>query len=240
MGGLYATADIHAPRYYALFREALARLSREAGEVCALILAGDIVDSGKASMLEPVLRAIDSELGAVKVVAVFGNEEYEEVRDTLKRISAGRVEWLDDSVTYVECNGERVGIVGTSGALDRPTRWQRRHKPHLARLYAERPRIVEGLLSEAKRNADRVVLVSHYGLSRATLRGEDPRFWPEMYSSALEDVVRRLRPDAAVHGHAHNGTPYALVGGVPVYNVALPLNRRIVEVKWRRGLEAFL
>ena len=236
MGAVYATADIHCPRYLALFREALARMP---GTPCVLILAGDVIDRGRAEMLEPVLRAIESELGDVDVIAVFGNEEYDEVRGRLVRESEGRIEWLDDAVSYRRCDGEVIGFIGTSGALDRPTRWQRRHRPHLARVYAERPAVLERLFREARSRAGRVIVVSHYGLARATLKGEDPRIWPELYSSGMEAAIRRLKPDAAIHGHAHNGAPYAMVGGVPVYNVALPLNRRIVKVEFRRGLEAF-
>lgn len=237
LGSVYATADIHCPKYLALFREALARM-REAP--CVLVLAGDIIDRGRVEMLEPVLRAVEAELGNVDIMAVFGNEEYDEVRDRLVKASEGRIEWLDDSITYRKCDGEVLGFIGTTGALDRPTRWQRSHRPQLARIYAERPLTLERLYSEAKRRAGRVIVVSHYGLARATLKGEDPRIWPELYSSRMEEAMRKLKPDAAVHGHAHNGTPYALVGGVPVYNVALPLNRRMVRIEFRRGLEAFL
>jgi len=237
LASVYATADIHSPRYLPLFREALARLEEEP---CLLLLAGDVVERGRADMVEPVVKALREELGSTRVIAVYGNEEYEETRGRLVKLSAGVIEWLDDSIAYAECGGERIAVVGTTGALDRPTRWQRRHRPHLARVYAERPKRIAALLEEARRHANRVILLSHYGLARATLRGEDPRIWPEMYSSAMEDIVRKLKPDAGVHGHAHNGTPYALVGGVPVYNVALPLNKRIVKIEWRRGLEAFL
>ncbi|MEB3851239.1 MAG: metallophosphoesterase [Desulfurococcales archaeon] len=234
---LLATGDIHSPRFLPLLREALAG----AGEApCLLLLAGDVVDRGRAEMVEPVVRLIEQRLPGVPIAAVYGNEEYEESRPALLRLTRGRVAWLDDEYRVWDCPSGSVAVVGTTGALDRLTRWQRRHRPELARVYRERPRVVGELIGRARREADRVVLLSHYGLARATLKGEDPRVWPELYSSAMERLLARARPDAAVHGHAHRGTPRAVVAGVPVYNVALPLNRRLVAVRARRGLEGFL
>ncbi|GAB6148614.1 metallophosphoesterase family protein [Stetteria hydrogenophila] len=234
---LAAFADVHSPVYLGLLRSALAGAGFKP---CAVLFAGDLVDKGRAAAAEPVASLLREKWPGIPVVAVPGNEDYEEVMDEIKRRTPG-FKWLEDEYTVVDCGGEAVAVVGTRGALDRLTRWQRRHKPHLERVYRERPQLIARLIDEARREAGRVVLLSHYALARATLRGEDPRIWPELYSSRMERVVAEKRPDAAVHGHAHKGTPRALVAGVPVYNVALPLNRRIVEVELRpRGLEAFL
>ena len=57
----------------------------------------------------------------------------------------------------------------------------------------------------------------------------------------MEAVIKRRAPDVVIHGHAHNGRRTASVGGVPVYNVALPLWRSLVEIRLEpRGLEALL
>jgi len=224
---LAGVSDIHSPRFLPLLRGALG--SWGLGEPCAVLLAGDIIDRGRAVMVEPVVSELRRRFPGSQLVAVFGNEEYEQVRGALRRM-APEVRWLEDEVYYVECSGCRVGVVGTQGALERPTRWQARHMPWLARVYRERPGRIAGLVREARREADRVVLLSHYAVARATVVGEDPRIWPYLYSSLMEEVVRRERPDAAVHGHAHKGTPTGRVDGVPVYNVALPLTRRLTPI----------
>ncbi len=229
---LAAVSDVHSPRFLPLLREALE--SWGDGEPCAVLLAGDIVDKGRAPMVEPVVAMLRRRFPSARLLAVFGNEEYEQVRPVLRRL-APEVTWLEDELAVVDCGGSRVGVVGTQGALERPTRWQARHMPWLARVYRERPRRVAELLRRARGEADYVVLLSHYGLARATVVGEDPRIWPYLYSSLMEEVVRRERPDAAVHGHAHKGTPRAVVAGVPVYNVALPLNRRLTPVRLCRS-----
>jgi Icc-related predicted phosphoesterase len=233
---LIATSDIHSPRYLQLFKESLQRLRNE--RWCLFILAGDLIDKGRVEMLSPVLKLIDDKFRDITLVAVFGNEEYNEVREKLRK-SFSRILWLDDEYKVFDCGEASLAIVGTQGSLDRLTSWQRKHKPFLKNVYDERVRKVRELIIEAKKEADYVVLVSHYALSKKNLVGEDPRFWPEMYSSKMERVIAETKPDVAIHGHAHNGSRFSMVAGVPVYNVALPLNRAIVEVKPRLGLEAF-
>ncbi len=222
-----ATSDIHSPRYLPLLREATVSYQ---GSPCALILAGDLVDRGIVSSLKPVLDILRGKFPETPIIAVFGNEEYHDREDEFRR-GYPEITWLDDDYTILECGEENLAIIGTRGALQRPTRWQRRHMPWLERVYRERPAIIARLIDEARREASRVVLVSHYALSRKTIEGEPPRIWPELYSPLMEKVVVEKKPDAAIHGHAHNGKPYAIVAGVPVYNVALPLNKRLVTVK---------
>jgi len=232
-----ATSDVHSPRYLGLFKAAL-----EADEPrCArlILLAGDMVDRGSVEALAPVLELINGRYPGVPVAAVFGNEEYHD-REELFRRRYPTVAWLDDEYRVFDVEGASVAVVGTRGALARPTRWQRRNMPWLARVYRERPRLVAELIRRARSEADKVILLSHYALARATIEGEPPSIWPELYSPEMERVIAREKPDAAVHGHAHRGKPQASVAGVPVYNVALPLNKRIVAVRPRRGLGEWL
>ncbi len=230
-------ADVHSPVYLGLLRKALASAK---GKPCAVLVAGDLVERGRAAAAEPVARAVFEKWPGVPVVAVPGNEDYEDVMDEIRRRTPGFT-WLEDDYTVIDCGDSAVAIVGTRGALDRLTRWQRKHRPELERIYRGRPSIVAKLIDEARREAGKVVFLSHYGLARATLRGEDPRIWPELYSSRMERVVAEKKPDAAIHGHAHQGTPKAVVAGVPVYNVSLPLNRSVVEVRLKpMSLEAYL
>ncbi len=48
-----------------------------------------------------------------------------------------------------------------------------------------------------------------------------------MGTTRLEEPLNRYSVTAAVHGHAHRGTPEGRTSaGIPVYNVSLPLLRR--------------
>ncbi len=226
-----ATADAHSPRYLSLLKASLL----EAPETCSLVIwAGDMVLRGRVEALKPVLEAFKKKYPDTPIVAVFGNEEYWGMEEEF-RARYPEVVWLDDEYRVFEVKGSRVAVVGTRGALDRPTSWQRRNKPELWRVYAERPELVEKLISRARKNADAVILVSHYALSFKTVEGEPRRIWPEMGSRRMEEAVRRSRPDIAIHGHAHNARQAETrVDGVPVYNVSLPALRRLAVIGLKR------
>ncbi|MEB3788158.1 MAG: metallophosphoesterase [Desulfurococcales archaeon] len=222
-----AFSDVHSPRFLADF----ARSMR--GQSCTgvdlVVMAGDLIDKGKLSGLDPVLRIVRRECGDSVLVGVFGNEEYHQLRDKLRSLYP-MIRWLEDEVLYGEADGCRYAVVGTPGALDRPTSWQARNLPGIEAVYRERPQTVARLIREARSRASVVMLVSHYGLTRLTLEGEPRRIWPYLYSSLMERVIVEEKPDLAIHGHAHKGKRMAVVDGVPVYNVAFPVWRRPVVI----------
>ncbi|MBN2203109.1 MAG: hypothetical protein JW700_02915, partial [Candidatus Aenigmarchaeota archaeon] len=49
-------------------------------------------------------------------------------------------------------------------------------------------------------------------------------------SKKMEKILKETRPTMAIHGHAHYGLPLAFVGKVPVFNVCLEVNRKLVEI----------
>jgi hypothetical protein len=54
--------------------------------------------------------------------------------------------------------------------------------------------------------------------------GEPPEIFAFLGSSRLEEPLNRYGVTAVFHGHAHHGTPEGqTTGGIPVYNVAVPL-----------------
>ncbi len=221
-----AVSDVHSPRYLPEFSRALNELAEKPG---IFVMAGDMIDKGRILFLEPILSRIKRALGDLPLVAVFGNEEYQDIRGML-RSRYSDITWLEDEATYIDCNGVRVAIVGTMGSLQRPTRWQARNLPGIAETYKRRPRLILSLIREAKKRADKTVLVSHYALSRATIEGEPVTNWPWLYSPRMETVIKEAKPDIAIHGHAHKGKPFSVLDGVPIYNVAFPLNKKIIII----------
>lgn len=76
------------------------------------------------------------------------------------------------------------------------------------------------------RTEHRVVLL-HYSPVQKTVEGEPPEIYPFCGSSRLEEPLSRYPVTAVFHGHAHRGTfEGSTRGGVPVYNVAMPLLSR--------------
>ena len=73
----------------------------------------------------------------------------------------------------------------------------------------------------------RVVLM-HYAPIEATVTGEPPELYPFLGCSRLEEPLNRHGVNAVFHGHAHYGAPEGKTrDGIPVYNVAAPLLRRL-------------
>src|SRR4029077_9149384 len=73
------------------------------------------------------------------------------------------------------------------------------------------------------RTRHRVALL-HYAPCRQTLEGEPLEIFPFLGATRLSGPIDPLRPNLAIHGHAHRGTlKGATRGGVPVFNVALPV-----------------
>jgi predicted phosphodiesterase len=233
----YASSDIHSPKYLRLFSDSIKEL--RGTKPCAFILAGDIVDKSNVVAAEPVFNLIKKYIEeSARIIAVFGNEEYVEYQEEFTR-RYPNIYWLDDSYLKLTCNGKTIAVVGTRGALDRPTRWQQKHMPWISKLYAERPHRIASLLDEARRESDMVLLVSHYAVTSRTLIGEPRSVWPELYSKSMEKVVLEKKPDIVIHGHSHRGKPFALLDNIPVYNVALPLNKKIVKIAPRKSIIEF-
>jgi len=232
--------DVHSPDYLQLYSESISRLKDK--DIDVILWAGDMVRRGRVEALEPVLRVTRNVFPNTVVVAVFGNEEYWGLEKVFRERYRDVI-WLDDEYVVLDVGGVRFGVVGTRGALERPTRWQRKNKPELWRVYRERPKKIESLLREVKGKADVTVLVSHYTIGFDTAKGEPESILPEMGSRAMAEVVRRVKPNAVFHAHAHNAKVLeASIDGVKVYNVSLVARKgvwvgSICRVK--RGLEVF-
>lgn len=225
-----ASSDIHSPRHLELFKKALEE-SRCDPDV--FVLAGDIVERNNIAEYGRVLSLLKTRHPGTPIVAVFGNEEYrgfekeymEKYRDVV---------FLNDSYRILEARGSRLVVVGSRGALDKPTKWQEKNLPGLARYYSELPARLSELLSEASSTHLPILLVTHYGVTHRNLIGENPAVYPYLASVKMEEVIVRHSGllKAVIHGHAHNGAVESVeVSGVKVYNVALPARGRIVEVE---------
>ena len=241
---LAAVADIHAPRHLGLFKEALTAMLTQHGQPALMLLVGDVVEKNAHQQMASVLEALEASGLECPILACFGNEEYEESREAY--LAYKRVRWLDDEAVVLELNGLKVGVVGSRGALDRPTWWQRTHIRGIRAIYRRRVRRVRELLAGLR--ADVVVVMTHYAPTYRTLQGERERIWPEMACRAFEAVILEHAPHLWLHGHAHNASVLeARIGDTLVVNVSLPARKAIyvadvAELARRkrrpRGLEA--
>lgn len=222
-----SVADIHAPRFLNAFRSALSKI--ELDSCVAFIIAGDIVERGKAREARAVFELIKEKFKG-PIIAVFGNEDYEEIEDRLKMDNPDII-WLNDEFYDLQVGNITLRIIGSRGVLDNPTPWQRRNIPNIREIYLQRLVKLKTLLRSSPHPT---ILVTHYSPTYKTLKGEPPRIWPYMGSRRLEKVVEQYKPLIVIHGHAHKShVERAFIDVVPVYNVSLPAFNKIFLISFK-------
>lgn len=233
-----ATGDIHSPRFLNLFAESLNKLDVEPD---LFILLGDNVEKNSVDAFNPVIELIRRRLRRTLILSVFGNEEYRGFEE--KYVENYReVVWLDDEAKAFEIEGVKTCVVGTRGALEKPTPWQAKNIPGIADYYRGLPEKIVSLLKECKTlSASYTILASHYGVTYSNLKGEEPSVYPYLASPRMSDAVRPGLVDLVLHAHAHNAlVERVAVNNVPVINASLPARRRIITVEVSPGRRSIL
>ena len=223
-------SDVHSPQYFDEFVRAMDNLRIKPD---LFLMAGDMIDRGKTEEFEKIHNVLFGKIYC-PIVACFGNNEYAQLREEMKE-KYPDIKFLDDESLVLEIQGMRVGIVGSTGSLDRPTTWQKKNIPDIEKIYEERVKLVDKLLAELK--ADFKILLIHYSPTYKTLEGEDPRFYPNLGSQRYEKVLVERKPDLVIHGHSHNGIKKAWIDTVPIFNVAFPANKEIVVIDTEKDLK---
>ncbi len=220
-----AVGDLHCPRTSAEDLKALFNGLLDRADI--LLLCGDLVDYGKPEEA----RQLAEHLSAVRrmpVLAVLGNHEYEcgQESEVAAILTAHGVTVLDG--TAVEVNG--IGFAGVKGFCggfgERALQpWGEPVLKHFVRESVDEALKLESALAKL-RTASRVVM-THYSPILDTVMGEPAEIIPFLGSSRLEEPINRYNVTAVCHGHAHHGALEGrTLGGIPVYNVAMPLLRR--------------
>ncbi len=225
---ILAVADVHSPTHYEAFALSLAGATKPD----LLLMAGDMINRGDAEEYPRLVEAINSTLGIdVPIVACFGNDEYTEIRRGIIAEVGGRITLLDERSTIVEIGDVSVGIVGTQGSLDKPTKWQRESVPSIKRVFAQRAERATSLLRELVGKVDRRILLMHYSPCLETCEGEETRSFTWLGSRKFYSVVMEEQPDLVAHGHVHNSTRHeAMLGATLVRNVAIPAVGGVTEL----------
>jgi len=202
-------------------------LAQVAELVDVLLLGGDLTDYGLPEEAQLLAR----ELSGVRVplVGVLGNHDYEsgkqdEVRQLLTE--AG-VKMLDGDA--VEVLGVGIaGAKGFAGGFGRGTLgpWGEEAVKLFVREAVDEALKLESAL--ARLRTHRRVALLHYAPIAATVEGEPREIFAFLGCGRLAEPLTRYPVAAVFHGHAHRGSPEGTLGdSIPVYNVALPLLRRL-------------
>jgi Icc-related predicted phosphoesterase len=232
-----ATADVHSPNLFRPFVEAMEQLQVKPD---LFLMAGDMAERGLPAWYEKVYNVLFGKI-TCPIVACFGNTEWiPDKREEIRRLCP-EIKFVDDDSTIVTVGRTSVGIIGTIGSLDLPTRWQQRNIPNIMQIYQSRVDLVNRHLTRLV--VEMRIVLMHYAPSYTMLEGENPRFWANMGSRQYEPVIMECKPDLVVHGHSHRGRRMAWLDTTPVFNVSFALNREIVIIdteKLKPGITKFV
>jgi Icc-related predicted phosphoesterase len=192
-----------------------------------LVLCGDLTDYG----LPEEARHLAKDLGSVRIpiLTVLGNHDYESGQsDEIRRILT------DAGVTVLDGESHEVlgigfaGAKGFCGGFGRGVlgAWGETIIKQFVHEAVQESLKLESAL--ARLRTPQRIAVLHYAPIRATVEGEPLEIFPYLGCSRLEEPLSRYPVSAVFHGHAHNGAPEGrTAGGIPVYNVAMPLLRKL-------------
>ena len=220
-----ALADLHCTKTsQGAFQPLFARIT-DAADI--LLLAGDLTDYG----LPDEAQVLAKELTALRVpaAAVLGNHDMESGKsdEVRKIVSDAGVTMLDGDA----CELKGVGIAGVKGfgggfgqrALGP---WGETIIKQFVREAVDEALKLEAAFARLRRTGSLIALL-HYSPVAATVEGEPLEIYPFLGSSRLEEPIGRYPVSLVLHGHAHRGQLQgATKGGVPVYNVSMPLLTR--------------
>ena len=236
---ILACADVHSPIFYQDFLKSVETINEK---VDIIILAGDMVERDSIEKeIEEYKKIYNSFFGKffAPIIAVFGNTEFEEYREKIKKEVSG-IRFLDDQYIELKIGETNIFIFGTTGALDEPTRWQKAHISNIQQIYQTR---VEKVRSSLKNYQGFKILVTHYTPTYKTLEGENPLFYQNLGSLEMEKAILETKPNVVIHGHSHYGSKFAWVDTIPIFNVAFPVNKGLVLIdteKIKPGLQKFI
>lgn len=192
-----------------------------------LLLCGDLTDRG----LPEEAKVLAEDLSALRVpcAAVLGNHDYEAgaVKDLCAELTKANVRILDGDHWIFEKVLGVAGVKGFGGGFGKATLQAFGEGPIKAFVQEG---VNESLKLEAalgQLDTPHRVVITHYSPIDDTLEGENPMIHPFLGTSRLSMPIDYYGAEYVFHGHAHHGTRQGRTpGGVPVYNVAMPLLAR--------------
>jgi Icc-related predicted phosphoesterase len=220
-----AVGDLHCTR--GAHGKLMPAFSGLSGRADVLLLCGDLTDGGLADEA----RVLVGELQGLTIpkLAVLGNHDYESghENDVRQILVDGGVAVLDGDAVDL-CGVGFVGVKGFAGGFGRRMLepWGEPAVKEFVREAVSESTKLESAL--ARLRAEIRIVFMHYSPVEGTVAGEPVEVLPFLGCSRLEEPLNRHGVTAVFHGHAHFGSLEGRTReGVPVFNVAAPLLRRL-------------
>jgi Icc-related predicted phosphoesterase len=221
-----AVGDLHANKKSQGFIRPLFEKAADFADI--LVLCGDLTDHGLPEEAHVLVEEL-TQAAKLPILAVLGNHDFESGREDEVRsilVQAGII-LLDGDAVEIQGVGF-AGVRGFAGGFGRGTlgAWGEKATKAFVQEAVDEALKLESALARLRTQSR--VAVLHYAPIRDTVENEPPEIYPFLGCGRLEEPINRYPVTAVVHGHAHNGTPQGSTAkGVPVYNVSLPLMRKV-------------
>jgi len=219
-----AIADLHCTKTsQGAFQQLFASIKESAD---LLLIAGDLTDYGLPEEAQVLARELSTL--RMPIVAVLGNHDVESGRETevSHLLAESGVVVLDGDAREVAGVGI-AGVKGFGGGFGKRALapWGEGIVKQFVREAVEETLKLEKAL--ARLRTTHIVALMHYSPVQQTVDGEPLEIYPFLGCSRLEEPINRYPVSFVFHGHAHRGqTEGCTSGGVPVYNVSMPLLTR--------------
>ena len=197
-----------------------------------LLLLGDMTTHGEPDQVRRFVQYLQGV--KIPMLGVLGNHDLEtnQSDEACRILGDAGVRMMDGDAVEIEGVGF-AGVKGFGGGFGR----------HALGTFGEpeTKAFVDAALSEvlklesalAKLRTETKVVLLHYSPIEGTMGDEPPQIWPFLGSSRLAAPIDAFDVTVVFHGHAHAGAPEGETqGGVPVFNVALPVLRKH-GMSWR-------
>ncbi|HLB10114.1 MAG TPA: metallophosphoesterase [Gemmatimonadaceae bacterium] len=220
-----AVGDFHCGQDdVGLYRELFARVNDEAD---VLVLTGDLTRWGALADYKVVVGELTDV--TVPIVAVLGNHDYEsgQVEEGSRMLRARGVHLLCGDTFELNPTVGFAGVKGFMGGFGRGMLTPFGEPETKAFVKATLSEVHSLELALRRLSTPVRVAVLHYAPIAATIAGEPDAIQSYLGTDRLAEPLDRYSAAVAFHGHAHSGTLRgATLGGVPVFNVSLPLLRK--------------
>jgi len=220
-----AVADVHYT--HGMDASVVPGLVKAAEGADVLLLCGDLTHHG----LPEEAIELGKELSRLRIpiLAVLGNHDFHsDQQEEIKRVLR------DSPIRVLDGDGVEVGGIGFAGVKGFATGFGKRVLEPWGEAIVKqfvREAVEESLklgAALAQLRAEARVALLHYAPIVETVEGEPQEIHAFLGSSRLEEPLNRFQVAAVFHGHAHHGRPEGRTStGTPVYNVSLPLLRRV-------------
>jgi len=212
------TSDLHLPTYYKEFYESLNKINEK---IDFVILCGDIIDNKEHIYIKKLYYLLNSKFGNIKIFSTFGNNEVSFLLDREKdkdfyRKEYNFINWLD----YEYYDLGEYYLLGFEGFPERT--WKMVNIENVKEYYSKK---LENIFNSLNK---KVIVFSHYGLSRDTVLGDPAPEW-SLYSKYIENIIKKYSDKIiyGFHGHAHHSKNYKTkINNTEIYNVAFPLHKK--------------